>query len=98
MRSRANWADHRKVHEGVVIACRNLLADSQVPRKRCCGAAWAGFFFNRRFSQRGRAATKRGNPAETRRRGGRLGGDFLDGMYRIDRMGGSASSDWMGGV
>ena len=25
------------------------------------------------------------------------GGDFLDGMYRIDRMGGSASSGWMGG-
>jgi hypothetical protein len=71
MRSRANWADHRKVHEGVVIACRNLLADSQVPRKRCCGAAWAGFFFNRRFSQRGRAATKREIP---QRRGGAEGG------------------------
>ena len=33
-----------------------------------------------------------------RTRGGRPGGDFLDGMYRIDRTGGSASSDWMGGV
>ena len=37
-------------------------------------------------------------PAEARRRRGGHGGDFLDRMYRIDRMGGSASSDWMGGA
>ncbi len=49
---------------------------------------------------RGGAATKRGIPAEIPqlRDRGRQRGEFLDRMHRIDRMGGSAISDWMRGV
>jgi len=45
---------------------------------------------------RNHTGNSRGDPAVAGQREARRG--FLDRMYRIDRMGGSASSDWMQGV